>query len=364
MLLNNSKKIVIKIGSSTIVDQRGRFKKNWLTSLAKDIKKFYHDKDVVIVSSGAIALGQSYLKIKKKKIKIEMSQAIAAVGQIYLIDQFKKLFEKNNIKIGQILISPDDTEQRRRALNVRRTFENLFKLGAIPIVNENDTTATSEIKYGDNDRLAARVAQIIGADTLIIFSDVDGLYQNSKSRKSLIKEVKNLDDKIYALADKKINSFGSGGMFTKLEAAKICMNSGCYMYIANGQKLSPLKELINKNVYTRFVPKISTLAARKKWIVSSIGSNAKIYIDEGAAKALGNGKSLLPSGITKVSGKFSKGDNILIVDNKNNELARGLSSFSSDEINKIKGLQSNQIECILGYSSRSEIIHKDDLVKL
>ena len=364
MLPNNSKKIVIKIGSSTVVDRKGKFKKKWLTSLIKDIKQFYSDKNVVIVSSGAIALGQSYLKIKKKKIKLEMSQAIAAVGQIHLIDQFKKLFEKNNIKIGQILISPDDTEQRRRALNIKRTFENLFKLGTIPIVNENDTTATSEIKYGDNDRLAARVAQIIGADTLVIFSDVDGLYQDSKSKKSLLKEVKNLDNKIYALADKKINAFGSGGMFTKLEAAKICMNSGCYMYIANGQKMNPLKDLINKNIYTRFVPKISTLAARKKWIVSSISSNAKIYVDEGAAKALENGKSLLPAGIIKVFGRFNKGDNILIVDNKDSELARGLSSFSSEEINKIKGLQSNQIEDILGYSSRSEIIHKDDLVKL
>jgi glutamate 5-kinase len=364
MLPNNSKKIVIKIGSSTVVDRKGKFKKKWLTSLIKDIKQFYSDKNVVIVSSGAIALGQSYLKIKKKKIKLEMSQAIAAVGQIHLIDQFKKLFEKNNIKIGQILISPDDTEQRRRALNIKRTFENLFKLGAIPIVNENDTTATSEIKYGDNDRLAARVAQIIGADTLVIFSDVDGLYQDSKNKKSLLKEVKNLDNKIYTLADKKINAFGSGGMFTKLEAAKICMNSGCYMYIANGQKMNPLKDLINKNIYTRFVPKISTLAARKKWIVSSIGSNAKIYVDEGAAKALEKGKSLLPAGIIKVFGRFNKGDNILIVDNKDSELARGLSSFSSEEINKIKGLQSNQIEDILGYSSRSEIIHKDDLVKL
>ena len=187
MLLNNSNKIVIKLGSTTIVDKKGKFKKKWFLSLIKDIKKIHKNKDIVIVSSGAIALGQSYLKIKKKKIKIEMSQAIASVGQIHLIDQFKILFEKNDIKIGQILITPDDTEQRRRAINVRRTFENLFKLKAIPIVNENDTTATSEIKYGDNDRLAARVAQIIGADTLIVFSDVDGLYQNSKNKKNLIK---------------------------------------------------------------------------------------------------------------------------------------------------------------------------------
>ena len=190
MLLDNTKKIVFKLGSSTVVDKRGIFKKKWLSSLIQDIKKIKKNRNIVIVSSGAIALGQSYLKIKKSKIKLEMSQAIASVGQINLVDEFKKLFNKNKINIGQILITPDDTEQRRRALNARRTFENLFKLGAIPIVNENDTTATTEIKYGDNDRLAARVAQIIGADTLIIFSDVDGFYDNSTKNKNLIKEIK------------------------------------------------------------------------------------------------------------------------------------------------------------------------------
>ena len=182
-MLENSKKIVIKLGSSTIVDSKGRFKNEWIKSLIKDIKTYKKNKNFVIVSSGAIALGQKYLRIKKRKLKIEMSQAIAAVGQIHLAGEFQKVFEKNSFKTGQILISLDDTEQRRRALNVKRTFENLFKLNAIPIVNENDTTATSEIKYGDNDRLAARVAQIIGADTLIILSDVDGLYDNTKKKK-------------------------------------------------------------------------------------------------------------------------------------------------------------------------------------
>ena len=196
MLTENSKIIVIKLGSSTVVDRKGMFKKKWVTSLIHDIKKYGKNKNLVIVSSGAIALGQKYLKINKKKIKLEMSQAIAAVGQIHLASEFQKLFEKHKIKTGQILISPDDTEQRRRALNVRRTFDNLFKLKAIPIVNENDTTATAEIKYGDNDRLAARVAQIIGADTMIIFSDVDGLYDKSKKKKLfllLIKLMKKLN---------------------------------------------------------------------------------------------------------------------------------------------------------------------------
>jgi glutamate 5-kinase len=366
MLLNNSKKIVIKLGSSTIVDGNGRFKKKWALSLINDIQKLNNkkDKNIVIVSSGAIALGQSYLKIKKKKINLEMSQAIASVGQIRLINEFKILFEKKNIKIGQILITPDDTEIRRRALNARRTFDNLFELNAIPIVNENDTTATSEIKYGDNDRLAARVSQIIGADTLIIFSDVDGLYEDTKSKKSLIKEVSDLNNNIYSLANKKVNSIGSGGMITKLDAAKICINSGCQMVIANGQHLNPIRRIIKNKNYTLFIPKISTLDARKKWIISSISSASKITIDAGAAKALANGKSLLPAGITNVKGNFKKGENILIIDLEGNELARGLSSFSSNEIDMIKGLQSNQIENVLGYSSKSEIIHKDDMVKL
>jgi len=364
MQISKAKKIVIKLGSSTIVDDKGKFKKKWLLSLIQDIKKLRQNKQrVVIVSSGSIALGQSYLKIKNKKVKIEMKQAVASIGQIHLINEFQKLFEKNKIKIGQILITPDDTEQRRRALNARRTFENLFRLNAVPIVNENDTTATSEIKYGDNDRLAARVAQIIGADLLIIFSDVDGLYENVSNKKNLIKEVDIINENIFSLVKKTINTYGSGGMLTKLEAAKICINAGCNMLIANGKNFNPIQKIIDKKLFTWFRPKISNLDARKKWIISSLSSSAKIYIDEGASKALRSGKSLLPAGIIKVTGNFKKGDNILIV-NDNTDIARALSSFTSDEINKIKGLQSNQIENILGYASKSEIVHKNDIVIL
>jgi len=363
MLINNSKKIVLKLGSSTVVDGKGKFKKKWLTSLIKDIKKYGKDNDFVIVSSGAIALGQKYLKIKKKKIKLEMNQAIAAVGQIHLASEFQKLFEKFKIKTGQILISPDDTEQRRRALNVRRTFDNLFKLKAIPIVNENDTTATAEIKYGDNDRLAARVAQIIGADTLIILSDVDGLYDKLNPTK-IIKTVTKIDEKINSLIDNKKNLYGSGGIVTKLDAAKICMNSGCNMFLANGKQDNPLKSMIKNKIYTHFIPKISSLDARKKWIISSLNSTGIIYVDQGASKALSNGKSLLAAGITKIKGVFNKGENVLIVDQNENHLARGLASFNSIEIDKIKGKQSKEIEKVLGYLSKSEIIHKDDMVKL
>ena len=364
MYIEKAKTIVFKIGSSNIVDGRGKLKEKWLASLAKDLKILLKkNKNVVIVSSGAIALGRSYLKINKKKIKLEMSQAVASIGQIHLSNIYRKIFDKNKIKIGQILISLDDTEQRRRAINAKRTFENLFKLKAIPIVNENDTTATSEIKYGDNDRLAARVAQVISADVLINLSDVDGLY-NPIERKKIIMEVNNIDEKIYSLVENKKNNFGSGGMKTKLQAAKICMNSGCYMAIANGNLIRPIKELLENNKCTWFIPKVSALHAREKWIVSSIGSNGKIFIDDGAVKALKNGKSLLPAGITKIGGKFIKGDNVLIVDNSGKECARGLTSFSSDEIKKIKGLKTDQIEKVLGYASKSEIIHRDDMVKL
>jgi len=363
MLIENSKKIVLKLGSSTVVDGKGAFKKKWVTSLIKDIKRFGKNKNFVIVSSGAIALGQKYLKIKKKKIKLEMSQAIAAVGQIHLAGEFQKLFDKYRIKTGQILISPDDTEQRRRAINVRRTFDNLFKLNAIPIVNENDSTATAEIKYGDNDRLAARVAQIIGADILIIFSDVDGLYDKSKSKK-IVKNIKLIDNKITSLIEKTKNSYGSGGIVTKLDAAKICMNSGCHMFIANGKKDNPISNMIKNEKFTHFSPKVSSLDAKKKWIIGSLNSNGTIKIDDGASKALRNGKSLLAAGITKIDGFFKKGENVLVLDQNNNQLARGLSSFSSDEINKIKGKQSKEIERILGYFSKTEIIHKDDMVLL
>ena len=363
MLVENSKIVVLKLGSSTVVDNKGKFKKKWITSLIKDIKSYGKNQNFVIVSSGAIALGQKYLKINQKKIKLDMSQAIAAVGQIHLAGEFQKLFEKFKLKTGQILISPDDTEQRRRALNVRRTFDNLFKLNAIPIVNENDTTATAEIKYGDNDRLAARVAQIIGADTLIILSDVDGLYDKS-NKKKIISTVSKIDEKIKSLINNKKNNFGSGGISTKLDAARICMNSGCHMFLANGKKENPIKNMLKNKIYTHFIPKISSLDAKKKWIIGSLNSSGIIFVDHGASRALNNRKSLLAAGITKIIGTFNKGENVLIVDQNEKHLARGLASFNSNEINKIKGKQSKEIEKILGYFSKSEIIHKDDMVML
>ena len=368
MYIHNSKKIVIKIGSSILVDEKGKPKKLWLKEFAKDIKFLIKkNKQIVIVSSGAIAMGCEYLGIKKKILKVDKSQAVASIGQIELMDFYKRIFDKNKIKISQILLTLDDTEQRRRSINAKRTIDNLLKMGIVPIVNENDTTATTEIKYGDNDRLAARVSQIIGADCLILLSDVEGLYTDNpkKNKKAqLIKLVREINEKIKKYASKTENYYGSGGMKTKIEAAKICQLAGCYMAIANGNYINPIKKIIENKKCTWFLPKISKLDARKQWIIGSIAPKGEVIIDQGAVKAINNGKSLLPAGVQKINGIFEKGDHILIKDESGKERGRGISSFSSLEIEKIKGSHSSEIKNILGYSSREEIIHKDDLVKI
>ena len=368
MLLKNSKIIVIKIGSSLLVNDKKNIRKRWLVSFAEDIKKLKSkNKEIIIVSSGAIALGCKKMNLKNTNLKLDKSQAIASVGQIELMNLFSQTFSKFRLNISQILLTLDDTEERRRSINAKRTFENLFQLDYIPIVNENDTIATSEIKYGDNDRLASRVAQITNADTLILLSDVNGLFtRNPKLYKDakLIKKVENLTRDLQGINIKGITKLGKGGMSTKIEAAKICNLSGCSMIIGNGLHYNPINKIDKENNCTVFVSKISKLHARKKWILSSISPKGELIIDEGAKKALINGKSLLAAGIKKVSGKFSKGDHIKIFDIKHKEFARGLSSFSSDEISKIKGCQSNEIEKILGYISKSEVVHKDDMVEI
>ena len=368
MYFDKFKKIVIKIGSSILVDEKGMPKKTWLKEFAKDIKFLIKKKkQIVIVSSGAIALGCKYLEINKKNLKIDKSQAVASIGQIELMNFYKKIFDKSKIKISQILLTLDDTEQRRRSINAKRTIDNLLAMGIIPIVNENDTTATTEIKYGDNDRLASRVSQIISVDCLILLSDVDGLYtENPKKNKKakLIKTVKEIDENIKRYAAKAGNLYGSGGMKTKIEAAKICQLAGCYMAIANGNYINPIKKIIENHKCTWFLPKISKLDARKQWIIGSVAPKGEVVIDYGAVNAIRNRKSLLPAGVKKINGTFEKGDHILVKDQNNVECARGLASFSSIEIEKIKGSHSSEIKKILGYSSREEIIHKDDLVKV
>ena len=368
MYIAKSKKIVIKIGSSILIDEKGKPKKLWIKELVRDVKDLIKQKkQIVIVSSGAIALGCEYLGIKKNGLKVDKSQAVASIGQIELMDFYKKTFDKSKIKISQILLTLDDTEQRRRSINARRTIDNLLSMKIVPIVNENDTTATTEIKYGDNDRLAARVAQIISADCLILLSDVDGLYTDDPKKNKntkLITTVKEINKDIKRYATRAENLYGSGGMKTKIEAAKICQLSGCYMAIANGNQKNPIKEILENQKCTWFLPKISKLDARKQWIIGSIAPKGEVIIDQGAIKAISNGKSLLPAGIKKINGTFEKGDHILVKDESDTECARGLTSFSSIEIEKIKGSHSREIKNILGYASREEIIHKDDLVKV
>ncbi len=367
MYLKNSKIIVIKIGSSLLVDEN-KIRKKWLSEFSKDIKDLLDsNKKIIIVSSGAIALGCKKLNIYKSSLKLDKSQAIASIGQMELMNLFSNIFLKSRINTSQILLTLEDTEQRRRALNAKRTFENLFQLNFVPIVNENDSIATSEIKYGDNDRLASRVAQISGADALILLSDVNGLYsKNPKIDKNakLIKEVKDINKDIEKIATQSTSKYGTGGMKTKIDAAKICQLSGCKMAIANGLPLRPIKKIIEKNDCTWFLSKISKLDARKKWIISSISPRGEVFIDDGAKQALKKGKSLLAAGIKNVFGKFRKGDHIKILDKNNNECARGLSSFSSDEIKKIKGHHSKEIKLLLGYISKSEVVHKDDMVEV
>ena len=345
-----------------------KIRQKWLIEFSKDIKELLNQsKKVIIVSSGAIAIGCKKLNLDKKKLKLDKSQAVASIGQIELMNLFNKTFSKRNISISQILLTLDDTEQRRRSMNAKRTFENLFELGFVPIVNENDSTATTEIKYGDNDRLASRVAQISGADCLILLSDVDGLYtKNPKLDKNvkLIKEIKNIDKEIERISTNSISEHGTGGMKTKIDAAKICQLSGCSMAIANGTYLRPIKKILENNECTWFLPKISKLDARKKWIISSISPKGELIIDDGAINALKKGNSLLAAGIKKVNGKFNKGDHIKILDKNMKEYARGLSSFTSDEISKIQGQHSNKINELLGYVSKSEVIHKDDMAEV
>ena len=368
MYLKDSKIIVIKIGSSLLIDDNKKIRKKWLSEFSKDIQELLkQNKKIVIVSSGAIAMGCKKLNLSKKNLKLDKSQAVASIGQIELMNLFSETFLKFKINISQILLTLEDTEQRRRALNAKRTFDNLFQLGFVPIVNENDSISTLEIKYGDNDRLASRVAQISGADSLILLSDVDGLYtQNPKIYKNakLLKVIKDIDQNIEKIATKSIGEHGTGGMKTKIDAAKICQLSGCKMAIANCLSLRPIKKIINDNNCTWFLPKISKLDARKKWIISSVSPRGELIIDDGAKQALTNGKSLLAAGIKKVSGKFKKGDHIKILDKKNNECDRGLSSFSSEEILKIMGHHSKEIEKLLGYISKSEVVHKDDMVEI
>ena len=367
-MINKFKKIVIKIGSSSIIDEKkGKVKINWLNSVCKDISLLNKEnKKIVVVSSGAIALGKKNITNKKHLRKLEDKQAAAAVGQIELANCWQQTLKKNKINSAQLLLTLEDSEKRRRYLNVRKTISSLHKNKIIPVINENDTVATEEIKFGDNDRLAARVAQMIDADLLIMLSDVDGLYTESpdKNKKAkMIFNVNKIDKKIEEMAKSNYSNIGSGGMITKIWAAKICMSSGCTTVIANGQNNHPLKK-INEFNSTWFNASYSPESSRKKWLLNHLHPSGTIIIDSGASKAILENKSLLPAGVIAIEGKFSRGDIISVVNENNNKIGIGFTAYDSSEAKKIIGKKSKNIKDILGYEGRDELIHKDDLVKV
>jgi len=369
--LESAKRVVIKIGSSLLIDPQSRdLHRSWLASLAEDIKAMKaRGQDVLIVSSGAIALGRNRLDLHDGLLRLEESQAAAATGQLDLAHAYQEALQPHGLTIAQVLITLGDTEERRRYLNARNTIDTLFSLGAIPVVNENDTVATSEIRFGDNDRLAARVAGMIGADCMILLSDIDGLYTADPSlykNAEFIPQVKTVTEEIEAMAgpnrEKTASSVGSGGMVTKLMAAKIAMGAGCHMAIANGKIEHSLKAVEETDHCTWFVAHDTPHAARKQWIAGALTVLGTFDIDKGAVKALEAGKSLLPAGIRALSGSFERGDAVIVQGPKGEEVARGLSAYSAEDAHKIIGHNSSEIEQRLGYRGRTEMIHRDDLV--
>ena len=369
--LGDARVLVVKVGSVLLVeDETGSVRQKWLDSLVGGISGLVEKGcRVVVVSSGSIALGRRDLMDatgrKGGRLKLEDKQAAAAIGQIKLAGEWQRAFGKKHLKCAQILLSPDDTETRRRHLNARATLMTLLDAGIIPVVNENDTVATTEIRYGDNDRLAARVAQMVSAGALVLFSDIDGLYDADPRRNpdsAHIPEVAAIDDAILAMAGPARNDDASGGMITKLEAARIANGAGCHMVICDGREARPLRRLIEGGRCTWFRADSNPPQARKKWIAAGLTPSGRITVDDGAAKALGSGKSLLPAGITKVDGKFDRGDLVTVKNAKGIELGRGLSHYSSTDAAEIAGCKSSEIQSILGYRGRDEVIHADDLV--
>ena len=366
-MINKFKKIVVKIGSSSIVNEKTKkIKSRWLHSICNDINYMHPNQKIIIVCSGAIALGSKIINNKKTIHRLEDKQAAAAVGQIELANCWQQELKKHKIYTAQILLTLKDSEVRRRYLNVRKTINALHKQNIIPIINENDTVATEEIRFGDNDRLAARVAQMIDANLLILLSDVDGLYSENplKNRKAIkIKDVFKVNSTIEEMASINRSSLGSGGMTTKIWAAKICMSSGCSAIITNSKRKHPLQN-INKKNSTFFHASKSPKSSRKQWLLNHLHSSGTVIIDHGALKAIQNNKSLLPAGVIEINGRFNRGDVITILSIQNIKIGFGVIAYDSSDSKKIIGKKSKAIKGILGYEGRDELIHKDDLVKI
>jgi glutamate 5-kinase len=365
-----SRRLVVKIGSALLTDESGEIRRPWLDCLAEDVAHCRsRGQEVILVSSGAIAVGRRHLGLRGRRLRLEEKQAAAATGQIRLAHAYQEALARRGITVAQILLTLDDTEERRRHLNARATFAQLLTLGAVPVVNENDTIATAEIRYGDNDRLAARVAQMTSADMLVLLSDIDGLYTadpRQDPEAQHIRTVREIGPEIEAMAGKAPPGYSSGGMVTKLTAARIAMRAGCRMLIAKGKsgpaQSGPLAAIEAGGRATLFLPVAEPRSARKAWIAGAINPSGTVIVDDGAAGALLRGTSLLPAGVIGVEGVFERGDAVIIRTRSGVEAGRGLSAYSSADICRIAGHKSGEIAGILGYRGRDEIVHRDDLV--
>ncbi|UDL87770.1 glutamate 5-kinase [Mesorhizobium sp. PAMC28654] len=364
--LKKYRRITVKIGSALLVDRATGLKRDWLASLADDIAVLAAGgAEILVVSSGAIALGRTILGLGKRALKLEESQAAAAVGQIALAGAWSDALGKGGLKSGQILLTLGDTEERRRYLNARATISTLLKMKAVPVINENDTVATSEIRYGDNDRLAARVATMMGADLLVLLSDIDGLYTAPPARDpdaKFIPVVDRITPDIEAMAGAAASELSRGGMRTKLDAGKIATAAGTAMIITSGTRLSPLMAIERGERATFFRPSSNPVKGYKTWIAGQLEPAGRLTVDAGAIGALKSGKSLLPAGVKLVSGNFARGDTVAILSPEGREIARGLVAYDAADAVRIAGLKTAEIETVLGYEARSAMIHRDDLV--
>ena len=360
------RRIVIKIGSALLVDRASGLRKTWLEAMCADIAALVaKGAEVLVVSSGAIAMGRTVLDIGPGALKLEESQAAAAVGQIALARAWSEGLSRHDIVAGQILLTLGDTEERRRYLNARATISQLMKLKAVPVINENDTVATSEIRYGDNDRLAARVATMVGADMLVLLSDIDGLYTappHLDPKAEFLPFVPAITPEIEAMAGGAASELSRGGMRTKIDAGKIATHAGCAMIIASGKVDHPLRAIMEGARHSWFAPSSEPVKGWKTWIAGKLVPAGRLVIDDGAERALLTGKSLLPAGVRSVEGEFSRGDTVAVLSLDGREIARGLSGYDAQEARLITGKKSADIEGILGYAGRAAMVHRDDLV--
>ena len=360
------RRIVVKVGSSLLIDaEAGRVKQGWLASLVEDVARFHGERrDLLVVSSGAIALGRAVLKLPRGPLKLEDSQAAAAVGQIELARTWAAALAVHGLSAGQILVTLGDTEERRRYLNARSTIAKLLEWRAVPVINENDTVATNEIRYGDNDRLAARVATMVSADLLVLLSDVDGLYDappGTNANATLVPVVERITPQIEAMAGTANSELSRGGMQTKIEAGKIATTGGTHMVIASGRIDHPLRAIAGGARATWFLTPVNPVTSRKKWIAGSLEPKGTLTIDAGAVAALRRGNSLLPVGVIRVDGQFARGDAVIVRGPDGAEIGRGLVAYDAGDAEKVRGRPSSDVMLLLGIEGRAEMIHRDDL---